>query len=59
MGETIRLTSPFDGFAFGAWRAAAPDARRGGLVLIQEIFGVTDPIRQLADDFARRGDLGK
>jgi carboxymethylenebutenolidase len=55
MGETIRLTSPFDGFEFGAWHAQAPDARRGGLVVIQEIFGVTDHIRQLADDFAAEG----
>jgi carboxymethylenebutenolidase len=55
MGETIRLTSPFDGFAFGAWRAPARDARRGGLVLIQEIFGVTGAIRRLADGFAADG----
>ena len=55
MGETIRLTSPFDGFEFGAWRAPAQDARRAGLVLIQEIFGVTAHIRQLADGFAAEG----
>jgi len=51
----IRLTSPFDGFEFGAWHAPTQDARRGGLVVIQEIFGVTDHIRQLADDFAAEG----
>ena len=55
MGETIRLTSPFDGFKFEAHRAPAGDARRGGLVLIQEIFGVTDHIRELADGFAEDG----
>jgi carboxymethylenebutenolidase len=55
MGETIRLTSPFDGFEFEAHRAPAGDARRGGLVLIQEIFGVTDHIRELADGFAEDG----
>jgi carboxymethylenebutenolidase len=55
VGETIRLTSPFDGFEFGVWHAQAPDARRGGLVLIQEIFGVTSHIRGLADDFAAEG----
>ena len=55
MGETIRLTSPFDGFAFEAWHAPAQDARRGGLLLIHEIFGVTDPIRRLADGFAAEG----
>jgi carboxymethylenebutenolidase len=55
MGETIRLTSPIDGFGFEGWHAPAPDARRGGLVLIQEIFGVTAHIRGLADDFAAEG----
>src|ERR1700733_4821734 len=55
MGETISLTSPQDGFAFGAYRAPPDDARRGGLVLIQEIFGVTDHIRELADGFAADG----
>lgn len=55
MGETIRLTSPLDGFEFTAWRAAPPDARRGGLVLIQEIFGVTAHIRDLADSYAADG----
>jgi carboxymethylenebutenolidase len=55
MGETIRLASPFDGYEFGAWHAQAPDARRGGLVVIQEIFGVTEHIRRVADDFAAEG----
>lgn len=55
MGETVRLTSPLDGFVFEAYRAAASDARRGGLVLVQEIFGVTDHIRELADGFAADG----
>ncbi len=55
MGEAIRLTSGADGFTFGAYRAPTQDARRGGLVLIQEIFGVTDHIRELADGFAADG----
>ena len=55
MGEMIRLTSPVDGFEFGAWRAPTSDARRGGLVLIQEIFGVTDHIRELCDAYAADG----
>ena len=55
MGDTVRLTSPRDGFVFGAWRSATRDARRGGLVLIQEIFGVTAHIRDLADGFAADG----
>jgi carboxymethylenebutenolidase len=55
MGETIALTSRKDSFSFGAYRAPHEDARRGGLVLIQEIFGVTDHIRELADGFAAEG----
>ncbi|MFI4974687.1 MAG: dienelactone hydrolase family protein [Caulobacterales bacterium] len=54
MGEALSLTGA-DGFAFGAYHAAPGDARRGGLVLIQEIFGVTDHIRELADGFAEDG----
>jgi len=55
LGERIGLASPADGFVFGAWRAPALDARRGGLVLIQEIFGVTDHIRALANGYAADG----
>jgi carboxymethylenebutenolidase len=55
MGETISLTSAADGFSFDAYRAPTLDARRGGVVLIQEIFGVTDHIRELADGFAEDG----
>ncbi|MET0294574.1 MAG: dienelactone hydrolase family protein [Phenylobacterium sp.] len=55
MGETIRLKSRFDGFELAAYHARVSDARRGGLVLIQEIFGVTDHIRELADSFAEDG----
>jgi len=54
-GETIRLESRADGFAFDAYHVKPGDARRGGLVLIQEIFGVTDHIREVADDFAEDG----
>jgi carboxymethylenebutenolidase len=55
MGQAVRLTSPLDGFVFDAYRADPPDARRGGLVLVQEIFGVTDHIRELADGYAADG----
>lgn len=55
MGETIAISSPFDGFTFDAYHAKPTDARRGGLLLIQEIFGVTDHIRELCDGFAADG----
>jgi carboxymethylenebutenolidase len=51
----IVLTSPFDGFSFGAVRIAPDDARRGGLVLIHDVFGVTQAIRDLCDGFAADG----
>jgi carboxymethylenebutenolidase len=55
MGETITLKSAFDGFELAAYHAPPNDARRGGIVLAQEIFGVTDHIRELADGFAEDG----
>jgi carboxymethylenebutenolidase len=51
----MQLRSRADGFEFGAYHAAPRDARRGGLVLIQEVFGVTQGIRDLADGFAEQG----
>ena len=55
MGETITLKSLSDGFEFGAYHVKPEDARRGGLVIVQEIFGVTDGIRAIADSFADDG----
>ena len=55
MGETIQLKSRFDGSELAAYHAAPRDARRGGLVLAQEIFGVTDHIRELCEGFAEDG----
>ena len=55
MGETITLVSGFDGFELSAYHVRPDDARRGGLVLVQEIFGVTDHIRELCDRFAADG----
>jgi carboxymethylenebutenolidase len=54
MGERVTLKGA-DGFEVAAYHAPVPDARRGGLVLIQEIFGVTKHIRELADGFAADG----
>ncbi len=55
MGDWSTLQSPTDGFELAAWREPAREARRGGLVLIQEIFGVTAHIRDLAGQFAEVG----
>ena len=55
MGEPISLISKADGFVLGAYHVAPEDARHGGLVLVQEIFGVTEHIRELCDGFAADG----
>ena len=55
MSETIALTSSGDGFAFGAYHAAPKGSPKGALVLVQEIFGVTDHIRALCDGYAADG----
>src|ERR1700683_4289030 len=55
MGEQVRLLGRDDNFEFGAYLARPSDARRGGLVLIQEIFGANAHIRGLADASAADG----
>src|SRR3546814_5224886 len=54
MGEMIRMTMD-DGAEIAVYHAQPEGDRRGGLVLIQEIFGVTDHIRELCDEYAADG----
>src|SRR3546814_20883274 len=54
MGEMIRMTMD-DGAEIAVYHARAEGERRGGLVLVQEIFGVTDHIRELCDEYAGDG----
>lgn len=54
MGEMTRMTMA-DGAEVAVYRAEPPGERRGGLVLVQEIFGVTDHIREMADEYAAEG----
>lgn len=54
MGTMIRMTMS-DGAEIGVYHAEPAGTRRGGLVLVQEIFGVTDHIRALADDYSAEG----
>ena len=44
-----------DGAEIGVYHVEPKGARRGGLVLIQEIFGVTEHIRECCDSFADEG----
>jgi carboxymethylenebutenolidase len=54
MGEFIRLTAS-DGHVFDAYRVTAERPRGGGVVVIQEIFGVNGHIRSVCDGFAEEG----
>ncbi|HEX8569089.1 MAG TPA: dienelactone hydrolase family protein [Caulobacteraceae bacterium] len=54
-GQEFTPKSRADGFRFGAYHVDAQAPRRGGLVLIQEIFGVNANMRALADSFADDG----
>jgi len=54
LGNMISLTAS-DGFKLGAYRAEAPGTPKGGLVVIQEIFGVNHHIRAVCDRFAALG----
>jgi carboxymethylenebutenolidase len=54
-GQIIGLKGRSDGFAFDAYHVRAGDARRGGLVLLHAIWGVTPHLRELADGFADDG----
>ena len=55
MGETVQLKSARDGFEFAAYHAGLSDARRGGLVILHAIWGVTPHLRELADSYAELG----
>jgi carboxymethylenebutenolidase len=54
MGQTKQLRA-IDGFALGAYEAMPTGKPRGGIVVIQEIFGVNSHIRNVADDYAAAG----
>jgi carboxymethylenebutenolidase len=56
MSEWIKLKAS-DGFELAAWRAAPQAAPKGGIVVIQEIFGVNHHIRSVTDRFAAAGYL--
>jgi carboxymethylenebutenolidase len=56
MGQTIELSAA-DGHRLGAYLAVPAGKPRGGIVVIQEIFGVTSHIRAVADQYAAAGFL--
>ncbi|HEX4765875.1 MAG TPA: dienelactone hydrolase family protein [Lichenihabitans sp.] len=56
MSEMIKLT-PSDGVSIGAYKAVPAGTPRGGIVVLQEIFGVNSHIRRVTDGFAAEGYL--
>jgi carboxymethylenebutenolidase len=54
MGRTINLTAG-DGHRLQAYEAQPEGKPRGGLVVVQEIFGVNGHIRRVADGYASDG----
>jgi carboxymethylenebutenolidase len=56
LGESIKLRAS-DGHEFNAYRAAPDGAAKGGVVVIQEIWGVNRWVRSVVDRYARHGYL--
>ena len=54
MSQMIRLTAR-DGVTIDAYKATPVGKPRGGIVVIQEIFGVNPHIRRVTDGFAAEG----
>jgi carboxymethylenebutenolidase len=54
MGEDMRLTAS-DGFVCDAYVARPVGVPKGGIVVVQEIFGVNAHIRSVADRYAAEG----
>jgi len=56
MGEMIKIKSTAeDGFEFGALHADAQGRRRGGVIVIQEIFGIDQYVRADVERWAKLG----
>jgi carboxymethylenebutenolidase len=56
MGQNIELTAA-DGHRLAAYLAEPAGKPRGGIVVVQEIFGVTSHIRAVTDQYAAAGFL--
>lgn len=54
MGTNIKITGA-DDFQFGAYRADPVGEPKGGVLVIQEIFGVNAHIREVCDTYAQHG----
>ena len=56
MGEYIKIKSTADdGFEFAAYHATPAGASRGGVIVVQEIFGLDDHVRRDVERWASLG----
>lgn len=56
MGDRFKLTAS-DGFVLNAYRARPEGKARGGVVVIQEVWGLNNWVRSVVDRWARHGFL--
>ncbi len=54
MGEQRQLRA-IDGFTFGAYEARPEGTAKGAILVVQEIFGVNNHIREVCDGYAQDG----
>ena len=54
MAETIKLTGA-DGFEFSAYHEPSFTPRKGGVIVIQEIFGIDEHVRADVERWAKMG----
>ena len=54
MGTTVRLKAA-DGHALDAYRAEPDGQARGGVVIVQEIFGITRHVERVVNEYAACG----
>lgn len=55
MPETISINSRIDGYDLPALHAKPKSDAIGGVVVVQEVFGLTDHIAEMSDTFAAEG----
>ena len=55
MGETIKLTSAADGFELTAYHETPFTPRKGGVIVLQEIFGIDKYVRADVERWAKAG----
>lgn len=55
MGDTISIESGADGFAFSAYHEQPFTPRKGGVIVLQEIFGIDQYVRADVERWAKAG----